>query len=158
MPKKTKTKINKKIVKSIDNDDIIEFDDDEDDIIEFDEEEEDFFESHKFQDINNPIKYNTFDSEKYENRLHKEIVMVPNKLRKTSEVITLFELTNVISNRAKQIENGSMIFTPIGDESDPIKMAEMEIKMKMCPLSIIRKVSSNIAEKWDVNEMIVNWS
>ena len=41
----------------------------------------------------------------------------------------------------------------IEDESNPIKMAEMEIRMKKCPLSIVRYISSNIAEVWEVNEL-----
>ena len=61
----------------------------------------------------------------------------------------------MVSIRAKQIENGSKIFVDIGAEDNPITMAEMEIKMKQCPLSIRRFISNNIAEIWNVNEMIV---
>ena len=73
----------------------------------------------------------------------------------SSEVITKFEFTDVVSNRAKQIENGSPIFVDIKNESDPIKMAEMEIRMRSCPLSIRRIIGNNICEIWDVNDMII---
>jgi DNA-directed RNA polymerase I, II, and III subunit RPABC2 len=126
--------------------------------VEFDADEEEFFTEHKFKDFDNHIEFHIFDPEKYTNELHKEITIVPKERRKTSEVITLFEFTDIISNRAEQISKNSPIFTPIGSESDPIKMAEMEIKMKRCPLSIRRMLSNNTAEIWEVNEMIVIWT
>lgn len=126
-----------------------------DDGIEFDADEDEFFDEKNFKDFNTKIKFHVFDPDKYENEIHKEIIIVPNIYRKTSEVITKFEFTDVISNRAKQIENGSKIFVDIGDVDDPIIMAEMEIKMKQCPLAIRRLISNNIAEVWDVNDMII---
>ena len=126
-----------------------------DDNIEFDADEDEFFDEKNFKDFNTKIKFHVFDPDKYENEIHKEIIIVPSQYRKTSEVITKFEFTDVTSNRAKQIENGSKIFVDIGDESDPVIMAEMEIKMKQCPLAIRRLISNNIAEVWDVNEMII---
>jgi DNA-directed RNA polymerase subunit K/omega len=125
------------------------------DDIEFDADEDEFFDEKNFKDFNTKIKFHVFDPDKYENEIHKEIIIVPSQYRKTSEVITKFEFTDVTSNRAKQIENGSKIFVDIGDESDPVVMAEMEIKMKQCPLAIRRLISNNIAEVWDVNEMII---
>lgn len=127
----------------------------EDDDIDFDADEDEFFDEKNFKEFNTNIKFHVFDPEKYENEIHKEIIIVPNEYRKTSEVITKFEFTSVTSNRGKQIENGSKIFVDTGDESDPIAMAELEIKMKQCPLAIRRMISHSIAEIWDVNEMII---
>ena len=123
--------------------------------IEYDGVDEEFFDEKNFKDFNSKIQYRIFDPEQYVSEVHREIIVVPSKYRKTSEVITKFEYTDVTSNRAKQIENGSPVFTDIHDESDPIKMAELEIRMKRCPLSIRRMISNNICEIWDVNEMIV---
>jgi DNA-directed RNA polymerase subunit K/omega len=126
-----------------------------DDDIDFDVEEDEFFDEKNFKEFNTKIKFHVFDPDKYENEIHKEIIIVPSEYRKTSEVITKFEFTSVTSNRGKQIENGSKIFVDIGDESDPIAMSELEIKMKQCPLAIRRMISNNIAEIWDVNEMLI---
>jgi DNA-directed RNA polymerase I, II, and III subunit RPABC2 len=146
-----------KIKKDVDDDIILqELDDtDIDEELDFDADAEEFFDESNFKDFDTRIQFRIFDPEKYENEIHKEIIVVPKQYRKTSEVITKFEYTDVTSNRAKQIENGSPIFTDIKDESDPIKMAEMEIRMKRCPLSIRRLISNNICEIWDVNEMII---
>lgn len=156
--KSTKNTKSKKSSKK--NDDLkqtIVYDDDidDDDDIDFNVEEETFFDSQNFKDFNEKIKFHVFDPEQYENEIRKEIIIVPNQYRKTSEVISKCEFTDVVSNRAKQIEDGSPIFVDIGDEDDPIVMAEMETRMKKCPLSVLRMISNNIAEIWAVNDMIV---
>jgi DNA-directed RNA polymerase subunit K/omega len=116
--------------------------------------DEEFFDEKNFQDFNTKIKFHIFDPEKYVNEIHREIVIIPSNYRKTSEIMTKFEFTEVISHRAKQIENGGKIYTDILDEGNPIKMAEMEIRMRRCPLAIRRLLSHNLAEIWEVNEMI----
>jgi DNA-directed RNA polymerase subunit K/omega len=151
--KKTEKKVEKKTEKKVEIEEDEE--DEDDDNIEFDIEEEEFFDEKNFQDFDNKIKFHIFDPNTYENELHKEIIIAHPQNRKTSEIITKFEFTDVVSNRAKQIENGSKIFVDIKDESDPIVMAEMEIKMKQCPLAVRRMLSNNFAEIWEVNEMIV---
>ena len=151
---KTKTDKTDKIVTIIENNDIDE-DEEEIDNIDIDAAEDEFFDEKNFEDVNPHIQYHIYDPEKYENEIHKEIIVVQNNYRRTSEVITKFEYTDVTSNRAKQIENGSPIFTDIKGESDPIKMAELEIRMKRCPLSVRRMISHNICEIWDVNDMII---
>lgn len=127
----------------------------EEENIEFDAEEEEFFDEKNFKEFNAKIKFHVFDPDKYENEIHKEIIIVPSQYRKTSEVMTKYEFTEITSNRAKQIENGSKIFVDIQNESDPVVIAELEIKQKRCPLSVRRMISNNIAEIWDVNDMII---
>jgi DNA-directed RNA polymerase I, II, and III subunit RPABC2 len=87
--------------------------------------------------------------------LQKELFFLRPEQRITSEIITKFELCRVISIRAKQIEKDNIVFTDVSGLSDPIKMAEKEVYDRKCPLSIIRKLNENIAEKWDINEMIL---
>jgi DNA-directed RNA polymerase I, II, and III subunit RPABC2 len=163
MPSKTKkTSINetKKTAKkseiiSDDLDDSNSVDDDDEIDFDADADVDDFFNQKNFNDFGTKLKFHVFDPDTYKNEIHKEITIIPSNRRKTSEVITKFEFTDVTSNRAKQIENGGKIFADIGDEDDPIAMAELEIKQKQCPLAIRRLISSNIAEIWDVNEMII---
>lgn len=94
-----------------------------------------------------------FNPEKYENNIHKEIIIVPPDQRKTSEIMSRFEYTEVVSHRAKHIELGGPIFGDIGAETDPIKMAEIEIRQRKCPLAIRRMYNSTVGEVWEVNEM-----
>lgn len=101
--------------------------------------------------VSNAIK------ERYEYKplLRTEIVYVLPEDRITSEVMTKFEYCEVISIRAKQIENGASSFTDIGDLTDPIEIAKKEIADKKCPLDIIRMKTDKIAERWHVNEMAI---
>jgi DNA-directed RNA polymerase subunit K/omega len=126
----------------------------EEDDINYTADDEEFFNEKNFQDFATKIKFHIFDPEKYENEIHREINIIPSNFRKTSEIMTKFEFTEVVSHRAKQIENGGKIYTDVKDESDLIKMAEMEIRMRRCPLSIRRLLSHNLAEIWEVNEMV----
>ncbi len=87
--------------------------------------------------------------------IHKEDIIIKHDDRITSEIMTQAEFTRIVSERAKQIENGAMIFISLLNEHDPIKIAEKEIKQKMCPLKIIRYLTENIKEEWAVNEMII---
>ena len=159
-----KSKIEKTAVKSksekilVNTEDTINNDELAEDMDNFDiddEAEDEFFNEKSFEDFNKQIKFYVHDPNKYENEIHKEINIVKNNNRRTSEIITKFEFTEVTSVRAKQIENGGKIFVDIQNETDPVVMAEMEIKMKCCPLSVRRMISSEIAEIWDVNDMII---
>ena len=102
---------------------------------------------------NSKIKFHVFNPDNHVIETHKDIIITPADDRKTSEKLTEYEYTEVVSHRAKQIENGGPIYVDIGDETDPIKMAELEINLKKCPLSIRRLHNNSIAEIWEVNEM-----
>ena len=151
-----KTSAKKSAKTSVTKDDPkVSYDESDDEPIEGNPEEDDFFDDTRFTEFNSNIKFHVFDPEKYKTEMHKEVIIVPNANRKTSDVISKYEFTDVTSNRAKQIEDGSKIFVDIKDESNPIKMAEMEIRMKKCPLSVMRYISSNMAEVWHVNDLII---
>lgn len=96
-------------------------------------------------------------TEKYEYKpvVNTEIVFLDPVNRVTSECMTRFEYTEIISQRAKQIENGGPCFTDTDGISDPIEMAKKELCDKKCPLNIIRPITNFVAEKWSVNEMAI---
>lgn len=89
------------------------------------------------------------------NDIHKVDAITPDEYRITSDIMTLAEYTRVISERAKQIENGSIIFVDVKDETDTIKIAEMEVFQKKSPLKIRRDINKSIYELWRVNEMVL---
>lgn len=84
-----------------------------------------------------------------------EYIYIHPELRKTSEVMTKYEYTNVISIRADHIQKNDKCFTNTENISDPIEMAKKEIEDKKCPLSILRNITDNIYEIWQVNEMVI---
>ena len=95
--------------------------------------------------------------ERYEYRpvLRTEIVYRRPEDRVMSEVMTKFELCEVISIRARQLEIDNTVFTDIGDLTDPLDIAKKEIRDKKCPLSIVRMLTDKISEKWHVNELAI---
>lgn len=95
--------------------------------------------------------------ERYEYKpiLRAEIVYRNPDDRVTSEVMTRFELCEIVSIRAKQLEKGHKVFTDIGELTNPIDIAKKEVVDKKCPLSIVRMITDKVAEKWQVNEMAI---
>lgn len=104
-----------------------------------------------------PIDINQSLKERYEYKpvVQTEIVFLSDENRQTSEVLTKFEVTEIISIRAKQIENGGSCFTDVQDLTDPLEMAKKELLDKKCPLDVIRSITDKIYEKWHVNEMAI---
>lgn len=92
---------------------------------------------------------------KYRPELEKTITYVLPEDRITSEVMTKFEYCEVISIRAKQIENGGQPFTSVGELTDPIDIAKKEIADKECRLDIIRGITDVLFERWHVNELAI---
>lgn len=116
--------------------------------------DDDFYNENNFKEYDN-IKYKIYNPDTFTNITHREINIVPKNERRSSDIITKYEYTEVTSIRAKQIENGSRIFIDIKDLSDPVEIAEREIEEKRCPLSIRRMLCDEYAEIWEVNELFV---
>ncbi len=118
-------------------------------------EEENFFDQTAYDQFTQKYGIEHLSNYYTNNDLHKEDVVISKDKRITSEIMTHAEYTRVISERAKQIENGSPIFIKLTTEHDPVKIAEKEVEQKKCPLSVVRYITKNIKEEWEVNEMVV---
>ncbi len=129
---------------------------DDEDISEEENGEEEFFNQSSYESFAKKNEIEQISSNYYiNNDLHKVDKIVPKDMRRTSEIMTYAEYTRVVSERAKQIENGSPIFVELKNEHKPSNIAEKEILQKKCPLKIIRYLTKNIKEEWSVNEMII---
>jgi DNA-directed RNA polymerase subunit K/omega len=127
-----------------------------DDEYDSDNNDETFFNKDSYKAFIKKNNIQILDDNNYiNNDLHKINIVTPNNYRQTSEIMTLAEYTRVISERASQIQNGSVIFIDIGNETDLIKIAKLEISLKKSPMKITRSITTNIVEIWEVNEMIV---
>ncbi len=95
-------------------------------------------------------------SEKYafKPQLEVEEVIIDKQNRKTSDWMTEYEYTRILSIRSSQLEkNINMSFGSTSDIPDLEGIAIEEIRQKKCPLSVRREVARNIYEVWDVNEL-----
>ena len=74
-------------------------------------------------------------------------------MRLTSDIMTMFEFSEVIGIRTLQIEKGSPVFTDVTDIHIPYDMAIKELFDRKCPLKIIRKTGRFEQETWSCNSM-----
>lgn len=103
----------------------------------------------------------TVEHPKTDNQLHKRPIIIEPSKRRTSNLLTRIELTELINIRGLQIAQNPIVLTDITGLSDPIEMAEKELRDKKCPLILSRKVGEEIrgnetieyVEHWDVNDM-----
>jgi DNA-directed RNA polymerase subunit K/omega len=70
----------------------------------------------------------------------QEIIVIRPEERITSNVMSKYEMTEVVSQRATQIAMYNNCMVDITGLTDPIKMAKRELKMRMCPETLRRQV------------------
>jgi len=66
-----------------------------------------------------------------------------------------FELTRVIGLRGLQISQGSQILVPIKDETDPLRIASLEMRARVLPMIIRRTLPDSTYEDIHVNDLII---
>lgn len=76
--------------------------------------------------------------------------------RITSDTISAFELTEVISVRSSHIANGSPVYTDVTNCPTSRDKAVKEILDKKSPLSVVRRDHTRrVQEIWSVNELTI---
>lgn len=106
-----------------------------------------------FRQLSSSLKMYDFNPSEVHTELSKNIYIIPSNKRKTSQIMSTFEYTRVLAERAKQIQNGSIIFVDPGSHMSEIDIAKLEIKLKKCPFIIRRMLNDSVGEEWAVNEM-----
>jgi len=126
-----------------------------------DEDEDSLFDSDDESDDDYPL------NEVKNNNQHsyaKYYVKIPDDERMTTNVMSLYEYTAIISLRAKQISNGmSKMPNTFIDPSEIIKnnsqnieelIAIKELKEGKCPMKIRRFIDDTHYEIWSANELV----
>jgi DNA-directed RNA polymerase subunit K/omega len=73
---------------------------------------------------------------------------------KTLPIMTKFEKTRIIGQRAKQIETGSIPFIKVPDNIiDSYLIAELELQQRKLPFIIRRPLPNGTCEYWDTNDL-----
>eukprot|EP00392_Amoebophrya_sp_AT5.2_P016198 g16448.t1 len=77
------------------------------------------------------------------------------KKAKTSAYMTKYERARIIGTRAMQISLNAPILVPVEkDETDPMEIAEKELRQGKIPFIIRRKLPNGETESWKVSELI----
>lgn len=90
-----------------------------------------------------------------------EIIIVKKENRCTSEVLSKYEITEIISVRAEQIARNNNPLVDVSDLTNPIDMAQREFMARRTPLIVrryvgMREVDGKMMkhyEDWNVREM-----
>jgi DNA-directed RNA polymerase subunit K/omega len=106
-----------------------------------------------FRQLSSNLKMHISNPTEIHTDIEKKLYIIPANKRRTSEVMSEFEYTRVVSERAQQIQNGAQIFVDIEPHMNEIDIAKLEIKLKCCPLAIRRMHNEQVGEEWSVNEM-----
>ena len=73
---------------------------------------------------------------------------------KTLPIMTKFERTRIIGQRAKQIETGSIPFIKVPENIiDSYLIAELELQQRKIPFIIRRPLPNGTCEYWDANDL-----
>lgn len=82
-------------------------------------------------------------------------VQIRSSERKTLPRMTKYEKAHVIGVRASQLSAGAPPFVDIGNESNPLGIATMELNEKKIPFIIRRRLPDNSFEDWAIDELMI---
>lgn len=81
------------------------------------------------------------------------VKVVPDNERRTNPIMTKFEYSYFISQRATMIEHDSPLMIPDTKFVNAIDIAKEETERKVNPIIIYRHLPNNTAEKWKCSEL-----
>lgn len=73
--------------------------------------------------------------------------------RITSNFMTKYERARILGSRALQISKNAPLMIDAGEESDPYKLAEMELQAQKVPFIVRRYLPDGSYEDWKVSEL-----
>ena len=82
---------------------------------------------------------------------------VPDSDRITSRFMTKYERARILGSRALQISKNAPLMVDPGEESDPYKLAEMELDKRKVPFIVRRYLPDGSYEDWKVSELLTEW-
>jgi len=85
-----------------------------------------------------------------------EGVTVPASERITTRYLTKYERARVLGTRALQISMNAPVMVDLDGETDPLKIAEKELRERKIPIIIRRYLPDGSHEDWAVDELIVD--
>ena len=87
--------------------------------------------------------------------VRRGVKRIPDAERITTRFMTKYERARILGTRALQISKNAPLMVDPADESDPYRLAEMELAEKKIPLIIRRYLPDGCYEDWRVNELFV---
>ena len=76
--------------------------------------------------------------------------------RTTTRFMTKYERARVLGTRALQISMGAPVTVALDGETDPLRIAQKELRNRTLPIIIRRFLPDNSYEDWRINELTVD--
>ena len=76
--------------------------------------------------------------------------------RITTKYLTKYERARVLGTRALQISMNAPVMVDLDGETDPLKIAEKELRERKIPIIIRRYLPDGSHEDWSIDELIVD--
>lgn len=88
--------------------------------------------------------------------VQKTIDLGSDRKKKSLNILSKYERTKLLGIRARLIEQGADIYTSITGLKNisPLDIARKELKERVIPLKIQRKLPNGLIELWDVEKLI----
>lgn len=81
---------------------------------------------------------------------------VPREQRATTRFLTKYERARVLGTRALQISMNAPVMVELDGETDPLRIAQKELRERKIPIVIRRYLPDGSYEDWPINELIVD--
>lgn len=76
--------------------------------------------------------------------------------RVTTKYLTKYERARVLGTRALQISMNAPVMVDIDGETDPLRIAEKELRERKIPIIVRRYLPDGSHEDWSIDELIVD--
>jgi len=76
--------------------------------------------------------------------------------RRTTRYMTKYERARVLGTRALQIAMNAPVMVDIGTETDPLRIAQKELRERKIPIIIRRYLPDGSHEDWGINDLIID--
>lgn len=91
-----------------------------------------------------------------ENIIEEKQTIVNGKDRKSFPRMTRYEFVRIIGTRKQQLSLGAKAFIKNKDEFTTNEIVIEELKNKLIPFKIRRKMPNNILEEWKISELSID--
>lgn len=85
----------------------------------------------------------------------KKRTKIPDNERITSRFMTKYEKARILGTRALQISKNAPLMVDPNDETDPYRLAEMELSSKKVPFIVRRYLPDGSYEDWKASDLFV---
>ena len=80
----------------------------------------------------------------------------PNAVRVTTRYMTKYEKARVLGTRALQISMNAPVLVDVAGETDPLKIANKELRDRKIPLVVRRYLPDGSYEDWPIRDLIID--